>query len=253
MKQTVAIVGGGAAALLLAAFLDESKYQVTIYEKNKSVGRKLLVAGSGGFNLTHAEPMELFVERYTPATFLQPALSHFNNNLLRQWFVNIGIPTFIGSSKRVYPLKGIKPIEVLNKILSVLERKKVSILTQHTWMGWNNTRDLLFNQNVRINADHTIFALGGASWKVTGSDGSWLPHFTARQIPTQKFKAANCAVAIKWPSAFLNQQEGKPLKNIAIQYGNKRQTGEVVITQFGLEGNAIYALSWPLQEALQKG
>jgi uncharacterized flavoprotein (TIGR03862 family) len=251
MKQTVAIIGGGAAALLLAAFLDENRFRVTIYEKNKSLGRKLLVAGSGGFNLTHAEALADFINRYTPVPFLKPALEGFSNDDLQRWLAQIGVPTFVGSSKRIYPVKGIKPIAVLNKILAVLERKKVTIATQQEWTGWNEKGELVFNEETIVSADHTVFALGGGSWKVTGSDGSWLRHFTIRQIPTQAFRAANCAVAINWPSTFLDRQEGKPLKNILIHCGNKHQSGEVVVTRFGMEGNAIYALSLQIQQQLQ--
>jgi len=124
MKKKIAIIGGGPSALLLAAFLDTDLFDITIFEKNKSFGRKFLVAGKGGFNLTHAESISTFTERYTPSTFLKKVLSEFNNQDLIQWFSETGIPTFIGSSHRVFPIKGIKPIEVLNAILQVLKDKK---------------------------------------------------------------------------------------------------------------------------------
>ncbi len=250
MKQTVAIIGGGPAALTLAAFLDQQQFEVTIYEKNKTVGRKLLVAGKGGFNLTHSEPLPAFAERYTPADFLRPALTHFSNEHLRQWLDSIGIPTYVGSSKRVYPQKGIKPIEVLQKILAVLEEKGVSILTEHTWTGWTPDNALLFAEQPPVKANYTIFALGGGSWKVTGSDGSWLPIFAEKGIATAGFKPANCAYQIDWPAALLAKSEGQPLKNIAISCADHHKKGEAVITRFGLEGNAIYALSPQIQAQL---
>ncbi|WP_020534491.1 NAD(P)/FAD-dependent oxidoreductase [Lewinella cohaerens] len=253
MKQTVAIIGGGPAALILAAFLDQQQFEVTIYEKNKTVGRKFLVAGKGGFNLTHSEPLPAFTERYTPASFLQPALTHFSNEHLRQWLDSIDIPTFVGSSKRVYPIKGIKPIEVLQKILAVLEEKKVTVLTDHTWTGWGTDNTLLFAEQTPVKADYTVFALGGGSWKVTGSDGSWLPIFAKKGIATVPFKPANCAYQIDWPAAFLAKNEGQPLKNIAISCEHNTKKGEAVITRFGLEGNAIYALSPQIQAQLDKG
>lgn len=250
MKQTVAIIGGGPAALALAAFLDPQQFEVTIYEQNKSVGRKFLVAGKGGFNLTHSEPLPAFAERYTPPHFLRPALTHFSNEHLRQWLDRIGIPTYVGSSKRVYPEKGIKPIAVLQKILAVLEEKEVRILTEHTWTGWGPDNTLLFAEQAPVKADYTVFALGGGSWKVTGSDGSWLPLFAKKGIPTLGFKPANCAYQINWPEAFLSKNEGQPLKNIAISCADHHQKGEAVITRFGLEGNAVYALSPQIQEQL---
>ncbi|WP_367390822.1 NAD(P)/FAD-dependent oxidoreductase [Lewinella sp. LCG006] len=252
MKQTIAIIGGGPAALMLAAFLKEEQFDVTIYEKNKTVGRKFLVAGKGGFNLTHSESLSAFAERYTPAHFLQPALHHFSNEHLRQWLESIGIPTFVGSSKRVYPEKGIKPIEVLQKILAVLEEKGVRILTEHTWTGWGADNTLLFAEQMPIAADYTVFALGGGSWKVTGSDGSWLTIFTKKGIATKAFKPANCAYQMDWPTTFLSKNEGQPLKNIAISCENSTQKGEAVITHFGLEGNALYALSPQIQAQLEE-
>jgi uncharacterized flavoprotein (TIGR03862 family) len=250
MKKSVSIVGGGPAALFLAAFLDPDLFDVTIFEKNKTPGRKFLVAGKGGFNLTHAEPMDTFINRYSPVSFLEQALLSFDNNNLRQWLKEIGIPTFIGSSKRVYPVKGIKPIEVLNAILAVLKHRKVNFLFQHKWTGWDKENDLVFNSNFTVKTDYCVFALGGASWKKTGSDGSWLTSFAKKGVSTIPFQSANCAFKIDWSKDFLLKNEGKPLKNISLSCGSSTQKGELVITQFGLEGNAIYALSSEIQKGI---
>lgn len=243
MKKSIAIIGGGPAALLLAAFLDEKKYTITIYEKNATLGRKFLVAGKGGFNLTHSEPIDDFIERYTPPSFLKEALIGFSNQDLRDWLNSIGIPTFIGTSKRVYPEKGIKPIEVLNTILNVLDKKGVVINFNYTWRGWSDTNEHIFNTGTSVKVDYTIFALGGGSWKVTGSDGSWLKPFEQKGIEAIPFQASNCGYKINWPTQFITRHEGNPLKNIAISCANQQQKGEVVVTKFGLEGNVIYALS----------
>ncbi len=250
MKKKISIIGGGAAALSLAAFLDSTQFDITIYEQNKSLGRKFLVAGKGGFNLTHSEPIDNFIQRYTPDDFLKNALLYFDNEQLRKWLENIGIPTFIGSSKRVYPVKGIKPIQVLAAIKAVLEKNNITIKYEHQWIGWGDNGELIFNKQANIKTDYTIFALGGASWKVTGSDGNWLTVFNEKGIPIRPFQAANCAYQIKWPSYFIENNEGKPLKNITISCKDKTQKGEAVITQFGLEGNAIYALSPQIQTQL---
>jgi uncharacterized flavoprotein (TIGR03862 family) len=250
MKKSVSIIGGGSASLFLAAFLDSDLFEVTIFEKNKAPGRKFLVAGKGGFNLTHSELMDRFTDRYTPSSFLKEALLAFNNNHLRKWLNEIGIPTYIGSSKRVFPEKGIKPIEVLKAILAVLKDKKVNFKFQYEWTGWNEENDLIFNTEIPVKSDFCVFSLGGASWKKTGSDGSWLNMFDSKGIETNPFQSANCAFEIVWPSDFIAINEGRPLKNIAISCGSKTQKGEVVITQFGLEGNAIYALSPQIQEEL---
>ena len=250
--KSIAIIGGGPAALIAAAFLDTTKYNVTIYEKNKSVGRKFLVAGDGGFNLTHSEEIESFVERYTPDTFLKESLLNFSNEDLISWLESIGIETFVGSSNRVYPTEGIKPIEVLNAILLKLEENKVVIKTEQEWTGWNDQNELMFNDSLAVKSDSTIFALGGGSWKVTGSEGDWLNTFTEKDIKTLPFAPANCAYGVDWPKSFVGRHAGKPLKNISISCFGKEQKGEVVITEFGLEGNAIYALSPQIQEILDK-
>ncbi|MFV8356867.1 NAD(P)/FAD-dependent oxidoreductase [Flavobacterium sp. XS1P32] len=252
MKKSVSIIGGGPAALILAALLDYKKFKVTVYEKNKTLGRKFLVAGKGGFNLTHSEPIAELIARYTPPHFLEKALLEFDNTDFRNWMDSIGIPTFIGSSNRVYPESGIKPIAVLNSILDVLNKQGVTILYQQTWTGWTSNNDLVFNTETVIKSDYTIFAMGGGSWKVTGSDGSWLDLFEKENVPIVPFQSSNCAYSVNWPEDFILEYEGSPLKNIAISCLNKRQKGEAVITRFGLEGNAIYALSPQIREELDR-
>ena len=234
MKKSIAIIGGGPAALMLAAQLDETKFEVTIYERNAAVGRKFLVAGDGGFNLTHSEELEKFVARYAPNDFLKNSISSFTNDNLRDWLKTIGIETFVGSSKRVFPVEGIKPIDVLNAILNELKRKNVQIKTNHTWTGFEDSS---------TKADITIFALGGSSWNVTGSDGSWTKSFSEKGVEIIPFQASNCAYGVKWKEEFKTIAEGKTLKNIAIKCDAKERKGELVITKFGLEGGAIYALS----------
>ncbi|MDG2194491.1 MAG: TIGR03862 family flavoprotein [Polaribacter sp.] len=250
MKKSVAIIGGGASALLLAAFLDPQKFEITIYEQNKTLGRKFLVAGKGGFNLTHSEAIELLTERYTPTQFLKESLHYFSNVDFRKWLDTIGIPTYIGSSRRIYPKKGIKPIAVLNAILKVLKKQHVQIKYEHTWTGWNSNNELIFNTNTTTRSDYTVFALGGSSWKITGSDGGWQKIIKEQGVDIVSFQASNCAYAVDWNTNFIQKHEGSPLKNIAITCLGNRQKGEVVITRFGLEGNAIYAVSPQLRQAL---
>jgi uncharacterized flavoprotein (TIGR03862 family) len=251
VKKSVSIIGGGPAALVFAALLDCQKFKVTIYEKNKTLGRKFLVAGKGGFNLTHSEPIAELIARYTPPHFLEKALLDFDNQDFRNWLDAIGIPTYIGSSKRVYPESGIKPIAVLNAILAVLDKQGVTIQYQHIWKGWAANNDLVFNTDTEIKSDYTIFALGGSSWKVTGSDGTWLDLFKKQDIAISPFQSSNCAYRVHWPEDFIAEHEGSPLKNIAINCLNKKQKGEAVITRFGLEGNAIYALSPQIRAELE--
>lgn len=252
MKKKVTIVGGGTAGLFLAAFIETDKYDVTICEKKSALGRKFLVAGDGGFNLTHAEEMTTFKTRYTPEGFLDAALDQFDNKALGDWLFEIGIPTFVGSSDRVFPDNGMKPIEVLKKIEEQLKAKDVKIEFNKTFTGWNEENDLMFDAKEIVTSDYVFFALGGASWKVTGSDGSWLDVFPEKGIKTLPFKPANCGYNLDWSEKFSMRHEGKPLKNIAITMGDQTQKGEVVITKTGIEGNSIYALSPKIQVELDK-
>jgi uncharacterized flavoprotein (TIGR03862 family) len=250
MKNQISIIGGGPSALILAAFIDETKFDVTIYEKNKSVGRKFLVAGDGGFNLTHSESIDTFVSRYTPLDFLKEALISFSNTDLQDWLKSIGVSTFVGSSKRVYPVEGIKPIEVLNSILNVLQEKGVNIKYGHEWSGWDTLNQPIFTNGKTIERGRIVFALGGGSWKVTGSNGSWLSLFKDSGIGTQEFYPSNCAYQIDWNSDLRINYAGQPLKNIEISCAGQSQKGEVVLTDFGLEGNAVYALSPQIRKQL---
>ncbi|MCX6274396.1 MAG: TIGR03862 family flavoprotein [Bacteroidetes bacterium] len=231
MKKSIAIIGSGPAALMLAATLDENAFEVTVYERNSVPARKFLVAGDGGFNLTHSENIEQFISRYTPSYFLEKSIRSFSNSDLRNWLNDIGIETFIGTSKRVFPVKPIKPIDVLNAFLTKLK---------------NDNKELI------VKADLTVFALGGASWSKTGSTGDWTDYFTEKNIAIIPFQPSNCAYQIKWNPNFITSSEGKPLKNIAVFCDGIEKKGEVVVTQFGIEGGAVYALSPKIRQQLNK-
>jgi predicted flavoprotein YhiN len=251
-KKKIAIIGGGASALMLACSLDENKFNISIYEKNAALGRKFLVAGKGGFNLTHSEDVTQFAERYHPQKFIEPFIEHFSNTDFTNWLTSIGIETYVGSSKRVFPKKGIKPIEVLKAIESQLQKNKVSIFYNHTWQGWDN-EELLFscnNELIKTTPDIVVFALGGASWKVTGSDGSWASYFNKKGIQIKKFYPSNCAYKINWNSVFIKMHQGNALKNCEFICGNISRKGEAVITEFGIEGSGIYPLSGEIRKQL---
>ena len=250
MKKKVSIIGGGTAGLFLAAFLNPEIYKVTIFEKKSSLGRKFLVAGDGGFNLTHSEALSILKSRYTPTSFLNDALDKFSNEDLRTWFLSIGIPTFAGSSGRVFPEKGIKPIDVLKCVEAHLLEKNVKFEFNKTFTGWDKENAIEFNSEEIVKSDYTVFSLGGSSWKVTGSDGSWLDVFNKKGIDTLAFRPSNCAYKINWQEKFIQKNEGNPLKNISISIQDKIQKGEAVITKFGIEGNAIYGLSPEIEDVL---
>jgi uncharacterized flavoprotein (TIGR03862 family) len=246
MKKTIAIIGAGPASLMLAASLDAELFDITIYEQKKTIARKFLVAGDGGLNITHSEPLASFIQKYTPSDFIKHYLEYFSNIELQNWLQSIGIETFTGTSKRVFPIKNIKPIEVLNAIENAVLKNNVVIKTEHKWLGWNDNNALIFENKGKIesvNANIVVFGLGGASWTKTGSNGSWAQLFSSKKIEIIPFQASNCAFKIEWANEILAEIEGKALKNISVTCNDSTILGEAVLTKFGIEGNAIYAHS----------
>ena len=248
--KNLTIIGGGPAALMLAAQINTEKYNVTLIEKKKAVGRKFLVAGKGGLNLTYNSSLEELINQYSPSEFMAPILRQFSNKDFINWLNNHDIPTFIGSSNRVFSALELKPIEVLNTIIEYISTKKIEFKLNTTWLGWNESSHVCFDNIKNIESDIVVFALGGASWKVTGSDGKWSENFEERGVSVQPFRAANCAFEVNWAKDFIKTHEGKPLKNIALNFNGHFSKGELVISKFGLEGNAIYALSQKIQNEL---
>ncbi len=255
MKEKIAIIGGGACALMLSCELNTEKFDVSIYDKNAALGRKFLVAGDGGLNLTHSENPIQFISRYTPSAFLEKAFRHFSNQDFIKWINTLGIETYVGTSGRVFPKKGIKPIDVLNTLLQKIKVNNVSICTRHEWKGFSPANQLLMDHNGKstaLQSDLIILCLGGASWPVTGSNGQWVEFFKHKNIVIHPFEPSNCLFKINWPQSAISLIEGKALKNCAITCGNKTQLGEVIITKNGMEGTGIYALSPQIRERLKK-
>lgn len=244
-KKTISIIGGGASALMFACCIDTKKYDVTLFEKNKTLGRKFLVAGDGGLNLTHSENSAQFLNRYIPNDFILPSLEQFSNRDFINWLKSIGVETFVGTSKRVFPKKGVKPIDVLSLIIDKIKQNNVKIKTEFIWKGFEEN-DLVFENKDKkyvIKSDIKVFALGGSSWKITGSAGDWLHFFSEKGILVNSFYPSNCAYKINWSEAILKQISGKPLKNCVFTCQNKSIKGEAVLTEFGIEGSGIYPLS----------
>jgi uncharacterized flavoprotein (TIGR03862 family) len=211
------------------------------------------VAGQGGFNLTHSEDIEMMLTRYNPASFLKNSLEKFSNTDLLNFLNSLGIQTYVGTSKRVFPVKDTKPIEVLNALLNFLKQKGVTIKTNFNWKGFDADNKLVFetaSKEQKVDANITIFALGGASWKVTGSDGLWLGHFEKKGITCLPFRPSNCAFEIKWPEGVSEKFKGKALKNCSFFSGEKEIKGEAVLTSFGIEGSGVYPLSGEIRKQL---
>jgi len=251
-KQKVVIVGGGAAGIMCACHLDPNLFEVTLIEKTSRIGRKLLVAGEGGFNLTFHESIEDMSKKYYPKEFLQDVLSHFSNKDLRDYLLEIGIETYVGSSNRVFPTKGIKPYQVVAALEERLKNLDVEILINTEWKGWDSENILIANEEGLVPMEHDILilALGGSSWSKTGSNGNWKDCLEKEGIQVNDFYPSNCAWKIQWPESLIQVIEGKPLKNITLSVGEELVKGEALITNFGIEGNAIYALSKPIRDQI---
>ena len=206
--QKIILIGGGAANLLAADLLSETA-EVHIFEKGKTLGRKFLVAGNGGFNLTNSAEGEALQTHYSPTDFFQSILANFDSQATRKWLSNLGIPTFVGSSGRVFPEKGIKPIQVLQAIKKRLISRGVQFHFNHEFLGFDADFQPIVqfqNEPITLQADHFIFALGGASWSVTGSDGRWLSAFEKIGVQTIPFQSSNSGVNVDWDADFILKQ-----------------------------------------------
>ncbi|MGV3503282.1 MAG: TIGR03862 family flavoprotein [Adhaeribacter sp.] len=253
--EKIAIIGGGAAGLLAADLLS-SRFGVDLYEKERTVGRKLLVAGKGGFNLSNAATGAALTSRYEPAGLLDAALEAFDTQATRDWLQNLGIPTFVGSSGRVFPEAGIKPAQVLQRIKERLLRQGVRIHCQHEFTGFTNQARPRVRHGGReweLPADRYLFALGGASWPVTGANTRWPAAFAKLGIQTLPFQSSNCGVNIRWPEELRAAFAGSPLKNLQARAGHLSLKGEALITDYGLEGNVIYPLVPAIRQTLAGG
>lgn len=253
-NKQIAIFGGGASGLM-AAYILSKYFDVTIYEKEKNIGQKLLVAGKGGFNLTSELPIEELINKYSPSNFLSNSINNFNSTDLRNLLADLGIETYVGTSGRVFPNKEIKPIDVLDKIKEILLSQNVKILANHKFVSFDKKNKPIVENNSEeksIKADYYIFALGGASWEITGSDGIWKSKFNSIGVKTVPFQASNCGININWSDNVKSSHSGKPMKNISISIDNLTSKGEAVITDYGLEGNAIYSIVPGIRNSLSK-
>ncbi|MCQ2048237.1 TIGR03862 family flavoprotein [Pseudomonas kunmingensis] len=253
----VAIIGGGPAGLMAAEVLGQAGVSVDLYDAMPSVGRKFLLAGVGGMNITHAEDYSAFVSRYGErAGELRPLLDAFTPAALREWIHGLGIDTFVGSSGRVFPTD-MKAAPLLRAWLKRLRENGVHIHTRQRWLGWDEHGALRIagpQGESLIDAHATLLALGGGSWARLGSDGAWVPLLAARGIAIAPLQPANCGFEVEGWSAHLRDKfAGAPLKTVSLALpGSARRKGEFVLTATGIEGSLVYALSAPIREAINR-
>ena len=260
----VAIIGAGPAGLMAAEQLVAPQahflrgavdgVNVDIFDAMPSVGRKFLMAGKGGMNITHSEDLPSFVARYGKrAPKIAPLLDAFGPQALREWIAALGIETFVGTSGRVFPTE-MKAAPLLRAWLHRLRAAGVHFHVRHRWLGWQEDGGLRFSTpqgEVTVSADVVILALGGGSWARLGSDGAWVPLLAARGVQIQPLRPANCGFDVAWSHYFRERFAGHPVKSVLASIGERSQQGEFNITENGIEGGLIYALSAPLRDALE--
>ena len=248
-----AVIGAGPAGLMAAEVLAQGGASVTVFDAMPSAGRKFLMAGRGGLNLTHSEATPQFLARYRAAApALQAAITAFPPTALRDWSEALGQPTFVGSSGRVFP-QAFKASPLLRAWLRRLDSAGVRFAFRHRWRGWDDHGHLLFRTpdgERSLDARTTVLALGGASWPRLGSDGSWTETLAVRGVVISPLRPANCGFTVSWSDVFRDRFEGQALKGTAWSFGGATIRGEAVVTRTGLEGGPIYALSAELRDAI---
>ena len=226
---------------------------MSVYDRMPTVGRKFQLAGRGGLNITHSEPLERFLGRYGVARpMIAPAIESWSPDALRQWCAGLGHETFVGSSGRVFP-NSFKATPLLRAWLVRLAELGVRFHTGHRWVGWDDGGALRFATSageVHVRPTATVLALGGASWPRLGSDGAWVELLRDRGVAVNPWRPANCGFLHPWSSVFQSRFAGEPLKRITATFGHETVRGEAMLTADGIEGGAIYALSRPLRDAI---
>ena len=253
--KTIAIIGAGPSGLMAAEILAGAGHRVTIFDRMPSPARKFLIAGRGGLNLTHSEPLDAFIARYgAAADWLAPAIRNFRPEQLRSWCEGLGVETFVGSSGRVFP-RSMKAVPLVRAWLKRLEQLGVQYAPRHRWLGWAGDA-LCFEDathaTLHVQADATLLALGGASWPRLGSDGTWATILAAEGVSVAPLRPANCGFTTLWTPYLRERFQGQPLKPVTITHDGVARQGEAMITEHRIEGGVIYALSSAMREVIAR-
>lgn len=246
------IIGAGPSGLMAAEILSRAGHPVRIYESMPTAGRKFLMAGRGGLNITHSEDVATFMTRYADAaTRLTPLIHHFGPADIVKWMSSLQQSSFVGSSGRVFP-NSMKAAPLLRAWLARLHQQGVELQTRHRWIGWQDNHLHLESPSGQslISADQVIFATGGGSWKKLGSDAAWVNFLQQSGIQIQPLMASNAGFTCDWSEYLIQHHAGTPLKGILLKTAQKTQKGDLILTKYGLEGGLIYAFSAELRQAL---
>jgi uncharacterized flavoprotein (TIGR03862 family) len=253
MNKTVAVIGGGPAGLMAAEAAVSRGAAVHLFDAMPSVGRKFLMAGKSGLNLTHAEPLPAFMSRFgRHRAQLEPIIAAFDPDAVRVWAAGLGIETFVGSSGRIFPVD-FKAAPLLRAWLRRLRAAGVQFHVRHRWTGWNAAGALVFETPggiTRFDADATVLALGGASWPRLGSDGAWAGPLADRGVPISPLLPANCGFHVAWSDHFRARFAGQPVKPAGLSFAGESLRGEFVVSEAGIEGSGVYPLSAKLRDAI---
>jgi uncharacterized flavoprotein (TIGR03862 family) len=254
MNQSIAIIGGGPAGLMAAEVISAHNVKVNMYDSMPSLGRKFLMAGKSGLNITHSEPFEKFVNRYGKRRAqIESMLKNFGPDEIRTWMSGLGIESFVGTSGRVFPI-GMKASPLLRAWLKRLSDSGVTFHPRHKWTGFLPDRSLHFetsNGDVNVKADATVLALGGGSWSRLGSDGAWVNWLRDAKVQIEPLRPSNCGFEVAWSEHFRERFEGHPIKSVVLSFGSFRQQGEFIITKEGVEGSLVYAASALLRDEIE--
>ncbi len=255
--QHVAVIGAGPAGLMAADVLTAAGVSVTVFDRMPSVGRKLLMAGRGGLNLTHSEPLEALLARYGSAqAWLEPVIRAFPPAALTAFVEALDQETFVGTSGRVFP-KAMKASPMLRAWLARLQAQGVTFRVRQRWVGIDAAGHPEFlsqsGERTTVPANAVVLALGGASWPRLGSDGGWVPLVAGLGVDVAPLAPANCGIKIEWSEHLRTKFAGEPLKRIALTFNGRRVRGEALITETGLEGGAVYAIATAVRQALERG
>lgn len=253
--KTVAIIGGGPAGLMAAEALLAAGAQVHLFDAMRSLGRKFLMAGKSGLNITHSENFETLLTRFgNDRPQLEAALRACTPGQITDWAKDLGVETFTGSSGRIFPTD-FKAAPLLRAWLKRLRAAGLTIHVRHHWKGWAEDDALIFDTpagEVRFTSDATLLALGGASWPQLGSDGGWAPWLAARGIAVNPLRPANCGFNVEWSAYVKERFAGAPVKSVALTFDGETHRGEFVVSEHGIEGSVVYTHSAALRDTIER-